>query len=31
VRSEKSVIKAMVEMDKIDIAALKKAYESGNH
>ena len=25
------VMKAMMEMDKIDIAALKKAYESGNH
>jgi hypothetical protein len=28
VRSEKSVIKAMVEMDKIDIAALKRAYQT---
>ena len=25
------VMKAMMEMEKIDIAALKKAYESGNH
>jgi hypothetical protein len=28
VRSEKSVIKAMVEIDKIDIAALKRAYQT---
>jgi hypothetical protein len=28
VRSQKSVIKAMVEMDKIDIAPLKHAYQT---
>jgi hypothetical protein len=27
----KRVMNAMMEMDKIDIAALKKAYQSSNH